>query len=149
MGMLRQSFNHSLFPARVVGYFEVSRRIVLTTPSNPAMKRATRLSLAPSSPLPRGAKNAAAIRKMLKARKNRLANVCTALFVTLPLRRTATEYPKMWKAVMRSWLMLSGHFTQKPHRLATPIFGNSTVTTRTLLDCPEVARYLVSWGTFS
>ena len=36
----------------VVGYFEVSRRIVLTTPINPAIKRATRLSLAPSSPLP-------------------------------------------------------------------------------------------------
>ena len=52
------------------------------------------MSLAPSSPLPRGAKNAAAIRKMLKARKNRLANVCTALFMTLPLRENGDGIPE-------------------------------------------------------
>jgi hypothetical protein len=67
----------------VVGYFDVNRRIVLTNPINPAMKRATGLSLAPSSPLPLGAKKAAAIRRMVKARKNRLANIWTALFMPL------------------------------------------------------------------
>src|SRR5271167_4303709 len=61
----------------------MSRRIALTTPSNPATKRATRLTLAPSSPLPRGAQNATAMRKMPKARKNRLASVCTAPFMLL------------------------------------------------------------------
>jgi hypothetical protein len=28
-------------------------------------------------------------------------------------------------------------------------FGNGTVTTRTLLDRPVLARYLVPWGRFS
>ena len=32
--------------------------------------------------------------------------------------------------------------------VGSPTFGNGTVTTRTLLDCPVVARYLVSWGRF-
>ncbi len=31
----------------------------------------------------------------------------------------------------------------------SPTFGNGTVTTRTLLDCPVVARYIVPWGRFS
>ena len=79
---------------RVVGYFEIRRRIVLTTPINPAMKRAIRLSLAPSSPLPLGAKNATAIRRMLKARKNRLANVCTALFMPLFPPSAARRLPR-------------------------------------------------------
>ena len=31
----------------------------------------------------------------------------------------------------------------------SPTFGNGTVTTRTLLDRPVVARYIVLWGRFS
>ena len=40
-------------------------------------------------------------------------------------------------------------FHSKSPSLGAPIFSNGTVTTRTLLDWPEVARCLVSWGTFS
>jgi hypothetical protein len=62
----------------VVGYFEsgneVSRRITVITPIRPAMKRAMRLALAGHSPLPRGAKKAAAIRARLKAIKNKFAS---------------------------------------------------------------------------
>ena len=70
-------------PPSVVGYFEASRRMALAIPIDPATKSAIRLALAPHSPLPRGANNATAMREILKARKNRLKTVCTALLMPL------------------------------------------------------------------
>jgi hypothetical protein len=35
------------------------------------------------------------------------------------------------------------------HPLGSPIFGNGTVTTRSLLYGPAVPRYLIAWGIFS
>jgi hypothetical protein len=68
-GELIQGRGFDSIEQAAVSQFEVSSKIAVTVMSNPAMKRATRLALAPSSPLPRGAKNAPAIRKTPRARK--------------------------------------------------------------------------------